>query len=333
MANSEGGLIIYGMGEDNGKAKSIEWIDSSLRFEERIESIIATTINPVIPFRIFPISKKDESTKSAYIVFIPKSHNLHMVIKGNDNRYYKRSGKTIHKMEDSEIKERIKTIQASSQNIEIIISSLNSEFRQFCINLASIQRINYYVVPDELNDKVKTIDGLNLAVKDIFGSISQGRYINSYKSTVTNVIFTDQRKWHRSTIVHRNGIIEFRRSHAYAEFFNSSAEATHLLELIKYANQFYGKIAYFGGYKIYMEIGNVGNQVFSDDMMGNSKGLYHYSLGELKDFVQIDPIIVQNENSNKLKILELIKIVGGTIELSEEEAYLNAKKALGLIVD
>ena len=162
MANSEGGILIYGLQEDtNGKAQSIEWINSSENFEERIENIIATTITPPIPFKIFPIQKRGEDTKYSYIVLVPKSNNLHMVIKDNDNRYYKRSGKTIQKMEDSEIKEKVRLINLDKENIDTLFSLLKSEFQEFTgTNLISTNRINYFVIPNSTEIKVQTINEL-----------------------------------------------------------------------------------------------------------------------------------------------------------------------------
>jgi predicted HTH transcriptional regulator len=76
MANAEGGLVIYGVEEDdNGKAKSIEWIDS-LNFEEKIENIISTTINPIIPFKIIPVSREEENTKKSLHNFIAQEQQF-----------------------------------------------------------------------------------------------------------------------------------------------------------------------------------------------------------------------------------------------------------------
>jgi hypothetical protein len=330
MANAEGGLVIYGVEEDdNGKAKSIEWIDS-LNFEEKIENIISTTINPIIPFKIIPVSREEENTKKVYIILLPKSNNLHMVIKGNDNRYYKRSGKTVRRMEDREIKERIRAVQINSEDLDEVISSIKAEFQEFGTNLSSIQRINYYVIPDVLNEKIETIDDLKSAANSIRSRVANGSYVNSYRGTIANVMFTDQRKWQRSTILHKNGIIEFRRSHDYATGYGASAEAAHLIELVNYANNFYKKIQYFGGYRIYMEIGNIGQYWFADDMMANPRGIYNYSLGELQEFIEIDSLLVQNEAKNKLKILELIRTVGGTIGVNGEAPYRDVKASLGI---
>jgi len=332
MANSEGGIIIYGLQEDtDGKAESIEYINSSENFEERIECIIATTINPPIPFKIFPMPNESDDTKFSYIVLVPKSNNLHMVIKDNDNSYYKRSGKTVQKMEDSEIKEKIRLINLNKENIVATVSLLKSEFQELTgTNLVSKNRINYFVIPNSIEEKVSIIEELNRIIESITNNFSEGPNFNSYKSTISNSVFRDERMWHKSTIAHKNGIIEFRRSHDYASVFASSAEIEKLIKIITYANEFYKRINYFGGYKIYMEIGNVGKYYFGETF-DNPRGLYSYSLGELNEFIEIEPLPTQESSKNNLKILELIKRVGGVVGVHNEEPYEQIKLELGLL--
>jgi len=331
MANSEGGFVIYGIQEDaDGRANSINWINSSENFEEKIENITATTINPPISFKVFPIHKEREDTRLCYLVLIPKSNNLHMVIKGGDNRYYKRSGKTIRKMEDSEIKERISLINLNKEDAHKTIDLLKSDFQELTgTNLTSTERINYYIIPDSVETKVQTISELREIVDSLTNDFSEGVNFNSYKGTVSNSIFSDSRKWHKSTIMHKNGIIEFRKSHDYVVIFASIVETRNLIKIINYTNNFYKKIGYFGGYKICMEIGNIGKYGFGKTLE-NSEGLYGYSLGELKEIIEIDPLLIQNPLKNSLKILELMKLIGGVVGIRGDDPYEEIKKELKL---
>jgi len=332
MSNSEGGFIIYGINEDeNGKASSIGWISSTDNLEERLENIIATTIHPTPPFRIFPISNQEDDTKKICLILIPKSYNLHMVIKDRDNRYYKRVGRTIHKMEDSEIKNRIGLIRESEEDIDTLVNSLNSEFHEKTgTNLNSINRIHYFVIPNELNKKFKTMDELKIRLDEIQNPITEGRNFPAYNGNIANFFFSDERKWIKSTIIHQNGIIEFRRSKDFIEYFASYVEAQKLLSLIDFANQFFSKINYYGGYKICLEIGNLGKYAFNPTFE-NTQGVYNFSLGEFRTSVEFESILTQQDDKNKLKIFEIMKIVGGTVEVSDEEAYKEVKELLGLI--
>lgn len=330
MANSEGGIIIYGINEDQtGKANSIEWIDIP-NFKERLENIIATTITPQVSFKIFSIQNEGDNTKFVHLILVPKSNNLHMVVKENDNRYYKRLGRTIQRMEDSEIKERIQLINFNRQNINSILSLLKSEFHELTgTDLESIGKINYYVIPDELGDKTSNIGELRNVITSIRNNLSEGIDFDSYKGTISNSMFSDGRKWHRATIIHKTGIIEFRRSHEYAEIFGAYREAELLLKLISLTNDFYRKIDYYGGYKIYIEIGNLGRYAFNPTW-GNTTGVYEMSIGALQESINLDPLLVQESPKNNLKILELIKTVGGTVGVNGDGAYQNIKTLLSI---
>ena len=332
MSNSEGGIIIYGLVEDgDGKASSIEWINSSGNVEERIESIIATTINPISTCKIFSVPKQDDSTKKVFLLLIPKSNNLHMVIKDSDNRYYKRSGRTIQRMEDSEIKIRIRSMALADENLDLLLDSLTSEFHENTgTNLDSINRIHYFVVPNELHKKVETIDELKDLLGGITNPLSEGQDFPTYGGNIANSRFINGEKWLYATIVHSNGIVEFRRSGRWVEIFASSVETPKLITLINFTNEFYKKLNYFGGYKICIEIGNLGRYGFHETF-SNSRGLYEHSVGKLRKSIEIDSLLVQEQHKNNLKILELIKTVGGTVGVSGEGAYQGVKQILGLL--
>ncbi len=128
FANTSGGTIIYGIGEDGGLPTSISWIDGE-KTKERIENIILDKIQPrVKDVVINPILNPDNSQKAIFVVNIPESPDApHMV----DHRYYRRYNFQSIPMEDYEVKDAIfrKGLKKSlyfevSKNIELCDKSL-----------------------------------------------------------------------------------------------------------------------------------------------------------------------------------------------------------------
>lgn len=332
MANSEGGIIIYGLDEDeNNKAKEIMWIGSSECLEEKIENVLSTTLNPQISFKIYPICKDDDTTKQVYAVLIPKSRNLHMVIKDRDNRYYKRLGKTIQRMEASEIRERIRIILSYEEDQKNVIKKLNEDIVQLGgINLNSIKRINYFIIPDELNNKITSIDSLKSVVDGLdITDLHSGITLNSYGSTITHTNHSNDDKFKSCIIFHKNGVIEYRRSHDVIGGFASSLEAEKILKLIKLTNQLYEKTNYFGGYNLYLEIGNLGKFWFNPTFE-NIHGEHLVSVGSFIENIELESVLTQTDEKNSILILELIKMLGGNLGISGEGHYARIKSVLGI---
>ena len=104
MANSDGGIIIYGVKEDSQQKHVPKEFDPIKRKEfskEWLEQIINEKIRPRIDnFKIYPISINDEDV--IYIVEVEKSSTAHQV---NDKRYYKRFNFQSTPMYDYEIRD------------------------------------------------------------------------------------------------------------------------------------------------------------------------------------------------------------------------------------
>jgi hypothetical protein len=86
FANTEGGLLILGVGEDKILAgnrvmrifpSSIAWTENAIA-REQLEEKLGTQIEPPVPLRIFPIRKSKDGSEAIFLLDIPKSNELHM---------------------------------------------------------------------------------------------------------------------------------------------------------------------------------------------------------------------------------------------------------------
>lgn len=108
MANSAGGVIIYGIGEDqmDGRFKPalLMPVDRRVCSRETLEQIISSNIQPRISgIKISPVPLSSGVNDVAYVVSIPQSHTVHQV--SRNKRYYKRFNFESVPMEDFEIRD------------------------------------------------------------------------------------------------------------------------------------------------------------------------------------------------------------------------------------
>lgn len=104
FANSDGGIIIYGITEENHKANSVTFIDGNEFTKEWIEQIINSTIQRRIAnVLVFPIRYNGDISKTIYVVKIPKSFDAPHL--SRDKRFYKRFNFESVQMEEYEIRQ------------------------------------------------------------------------------------------------------------------------------------------------------------------------------------------------------------------------------------
>jgi hypothetical protein len=107
MANSAGGIIIYGVAEYQDKAREhlpekIDPVDRTHFPKEWLEQVISNIRPRIDGIVIHPISISTAPNHAAYVVEIPQSDTAHQA---TDKRYYKRFNFESVAMEDYEIRD------------------------------------------------------------------------------------------------------------------------------------------------------------------------------------------------------------------------------------
>jgi Putative DNA-binding domain len=126
FANSDGGVLIYGVQEDKSThlPVSIDGVDSKKYSHEWLENIIKSNITPIIPdYEIKSIKIKGKPNLVIYSILIPKSYRTPHQAK--DKKYYKRYNFKSEAMENYEIDDirNRKQIAPSLINIRVEIES------------------------------------------------------------------------------------------------------------------------------------------------------------------------------------------------------------------
>jgi hypothetical protein len=325
MANSEGGIIIYGLDEDDaGKAKAINWLDSTNGIVERFENIIATTIHPSPQYKMFTIKNPKKDNASIFLLYIEKSLRLHMVIKGKDNRYYKRQGKSVHQMEHSEIMARLQNVIDTDKKEIEIITNLDNDYQKYSgLNLDNISIISYYIIPTL---PLVGFDAEN--VKSVIDNMSGDKPIVgvtgiSYKQSVSisNFHSTDKKFWERLLLMHHNGIIELR---IHKDRYPSANEAMHMAGLLHWSKKLYSKLGYYGDLRLYSNIHHV-SKFFYSKTMENMNGEYNFAGGKIIEKINVPSISILDEQTIKDIILKLSKKIGSYLSISGDGAYQDIK--------
>lgn len=103
FANSDGGIIVYGIEEKNHKADSLHFVDGNEFTKEMLEQIINTRIQRKIDGLIIdPIRYNNKIEQTIYVVKIPRSINAPHIT--SDKKFYRRYNFESVAMEEYEIR-------------------------------------------------------------------------------------------------------------------------------------------------------------------------------------------------------------------------------------
>lgn len=129
FANSDGGIIVYGITESNHCAGSLSYVDGETFTKEWLEQIINSKISERIEgIQIIPVRFDGDLKKSVYVVKIPRSTRApHMC---SDHRYYRRSGTTSTQMEEYEVRDlfyRVNKAILEIDNIYLHVQNIQND--------------------------------------------------------------------------------------------------------------------------------------------------------------------------------------------------------------
>lgn len=128
MANSNGGIIIYGIKENNHIAKSKSYINGNIITKERVEQVILDRIKLPIPnLKIFPIREGNDFNKTIYLIKVPESDDSpHMAYDGS---YYKRNNFNRIQFMEYEVRREYLKIKKSKLELELpVINTVEGKF-------------------------------------------------------------------------------------------------------------------------------------------------------------------------------------------------------------
>jgi hypothetical protein len=187
FANSDGGILIYGIAEESHVATDYSFIDGNAFTKETLEQIINSRIHRKIDgLKIEPIRFGNDISKTIYIIEIPRSSNAPHQTK--DKKFYKRRNFYVDEMEEFEIRDLYN--RKNLTKLEILEPIVHSKIHQIpkdiseSFNLRIKFHVDFYIqnIGNSVEQIFKTEIGFVFSTLDSI--ITQK--ITTYDRTVLN---------------------------------------------------------------------------------------------------------------------------------------------------
>jgi len=124
FANSDGGLIFYGIAEENHVASELSFVDGNAFTKEWLENVITSNIQQRIEnLKIIPVRFDNDISKTVYVIKIPKSPNRPHI--NGDKKYYRRYNFQSVAMEEYEVRDSYFKISESKVIIDNYLVKLD----------------------------------------------------------------------------------------------------------------------------------------------------------------------------------------------------------------
>lgn len=174
FANSDGGVIIYGVQEFSGQERShlpekITPINRADFSKEWLEQVISNAAPRIAGIRIHPITVPEEETMCLYVVEIPKGETAHQA---SDCKYYRRYNFESVPMRDHELRDVMNRVKNPRIEVEAFLGLRNpweeSSFRLKLTNVGPRLALHYCAVvrlPPEIKKRKITPDGDDFTVE------------------------------------------------------------------------------------------------------------------------------------------------------------------------
>jgi len=176
FANSDGGIIVYGIHETAHQAGSLSYIDGHALTKEWLEQVIQSRLSPRLNMPlVYPVRFDNDVSKSVYVVKIPRSaHAPHMTA---DKKFYKRYNFQSVQMEEFEIRDLYNRKDRTDLELdELLIVSNGATEQAGCLRMAG------YQVRFQVKNNSQTIENhykLEIAVPLVIMTVQNP--INPYK--------------------------------------------------------------------------------------------------------------------------------------------------------
>lgn len=192
MANSGGGVVIYGIKEFAKPKKhlpeKIDPIDLATFSKERLEHIINTIRPRLTEFKIIPVSLSSSVTDVCYVVEVAQGRTAHQ---SRDNRYYRRSNFESVPMEDYEIRlvmNRLTvpdaTVQFGTRPTETMGRVRRYLLSPVIVNLSSQIIKNFKLIFTFPGEVIYGAEAINPRSHIVLGKTKDGDHQVSFQSTL-----------------------------------------------------------------------------------------------------------------------------------------------------
>lgn len=174
FANSDGGVIIYGVQEFSGQERShlpekITPINRADFSKEWLEQVISNAAPRIKGVHIHPITVPGAEDRCLYVVEIPKGETAHQSV---DCKYYRRYNFESVPMRDHEVRDLMNRIKVPRIAVEAYLGIRNPwEKSNFLLKITnvSVRLAQHYCAvvrfPPEIKGKLITLAGDNLIIE------------------------------------------------------------------------------------------------------------------------------------------------------------------------